>query len=110
MASVKTENAWKDDMSSTTHVERIPVSAFLHVLRRFMFRYLGVDNLSKDVQLSIYLTNSTIAKWPVDVVSDDIVEDSFPSTLTLQHSFATYMLLTEVKTHYHSCKPSIVLT
>lgn len=90
--SVMTENAWKED----AHVGRIPVSAFLNVLRRFMFRYLSVDNLSKDVQLSIYLTNSTIAKWPADVVSEDVVENCFPSTLNLQHSFATYMLLAEV--------------
>jgi hypothetical protein len=90
--SVKMENAWKEE----AHVERIPVSAFLHVLRRFMFRYLSVDNISKDVQLSIYLTNSTIAKWPADVVSEDVVENCFPSTLNLQHAFATYMLLAEV--------------
>jgi hypothetical protein len=94
LRSVKTENAWKEEAD----VERIPASAFLNVLRRFMFRYLSIDNHPKDVHLHLYLTDSRLVKWPADVVSEDVVDDCFPPNLLLQHSFATYMLLVQICT------------
>lgn len=97
LGSVKTETTWKEEAD----VDKIPVSAFLNVLKKFMFRYLSVENHPHDVQLQLYLTNPMLVTWPADLVSEDVMDNCFPPSLLLQHSFATYMLLAQVI--YRNC-------
>lgn len=93
-SAVKTDNGWMEEADPE---EKIPASTFQSVLRRFMFRYLSVDHLRSDVQLHLYLTDARLVIWPKDAVKEDIVDNYFPPNLLLQHSFATYMLLTQVR-------------
>lgn len=91
--AVKLDNGWKED---TEMVEKIPVLTFRNVLKRFMFRYLSVDQFRPDVHLELYLTDPRLVRWPADAVDEAVVDECFPSNLLLQHSYATYMLLAEV--------------
>ncbi len=90
---IKSDDGWTDKAETD---EKLPASIFQNVLRRFMFRYLGAEHLRPNVALELYLTDPRLVRWPNDMVDESLLDDVFPKNLLLEHSYATYMLLSQV--------------
>lgn len=90
------KRAWQTWLNEEEGVAvKIDAELFYGMLRRFMFRYLIGDQLNAEVPLSIYITDSRLVRWPEDVVHD--VDGVFPEGLLVEHSYATYLYLGEVR-------------
>ncbi len=91
--AIKSDDGWTDKAETD---EKLPASIFQNVLQRFMFRYLGAEHLRPNVALELYLTDPRLVRWPNDMVDESLLDDVFPKNLLLEHSYATYMLLSQV--------------
>jgi hypothetical protein len=91
--AIKSADGWTDKAETD---EKLPASIFQNVLQRFMFRYLAAEHLRPNVALELYLTDPRLVRWPNDMVDESLLDDVFPKNLLLEHSYATYMLLSQV--------------
>lgn len=78
--------------------QAIQADVFASVLRRFMFRYLAVENFKGKVPLKLYLVDSRMAKWPPESLDVDDLEDLLPDSLLLEHSFECYRFFSRTST------------
>jgi len=91
--AIKLDDRWTDKAETD---EKLPASIFRNVLQRFMFRYLGAEIFGPNVALELYLTDPRVVRWPNNMVDESLLDDVFPKNLLLEHSYATYMLLSQV--------------
>jgi hypothetical protein len=91
------------DETTSSYNRKIPIQMFQVALRRFMFRYLIADTLRSNLQLSSYITDERLIRWPENVI--DTVDDVFPSSLLMEHASSTYGFLCELCSRQENVNP-----
>jgi hypothetical protein len=86
------------DFEQTVAKESIPATAFVLALKRFMLRFLALEEAdvqNESVPLSTYLQDSSLNFWP-STISEECVDESFPENLMVANTFTAYDLVTKM--------------
>eukprot|EP00899_Mesostigma_viride_P025224 jgi/Mesvir1/5887/Mv00659-RA.1 len=109
------EDVSRDVIRAVKSPTGIQPTAFARCLRRFLLRYLlqRRDGYKPDVAASLYLCNTELVQWPLDALKQppaasaafesafqrsseaymDAIEEAFPETLLLEHTYQAYCLV-----------------
>ncbi|CAG8439285.1 11270_t:CDS:10, partial [Acaulospora colombiana] len=74
---------------------RFPADAFAIALKRFMQRFLSVENNNLDHALNTYLADMTLNLWPANI-DEQLVDDTFSYSfydLLVKHSYSAYIFV-----------------
>jgi hypothetical protein len=78
-----------DFEQQTTTKELIPAEAFALALKRFMLRFLTLENQKEIDPLWVYLRDSSLNFWP-STVPEDRIEELFPESLLVANTYDAY--------------------
>ncbi|RIA99608.1 hypothetical protein C1645_849990 [Glomus cerebriforme] len=73
----------------TTTKENIPAGAFALALKRFMLRFLTLENQKEMEPLYVYLQDSSLNFWPSTIPENRIIE-LFPENLLVANTYNAY--------------------
>ncbi|RIB19825.1 hypothetical protein C2G38_2141452 [Gigaspora rosea] len=73
----------------STQQQRLPAEAFTIALKRFMQRFLSVENNKSNHPLCTYLTDMTLSLWPSDI-DEELVDEMFPMSLLVENIYEAY--------------------
>ncbi|PKC05361.1 hypothetical protein RhiirA5_485721 [Rhizophagus irregularis] len=74
----------------TTTRKVIPAEAFALALKRFMLRFLTLENQKEKEPLYVYLQDSSLNFWP-STVPEELIDELFPENLLLANTYDAYM-------------------
>ncbi|CAB4430399.1 unnamed protein product [Rhizophagus irregularis] len=78
-----------DFEQQTATKEMIPAEAFALALKRFMFRFLTLENQKEMESLYVYLTDSSLSFWP-STVPEKLIDELFPENLLVANTYDAY--------------------
>ncbi|CAB4390800.1 unnamed protein product [Rhizophagus irregularis] len=78
-----------DFEQQTTTKEIIPAEAFALALKRFMFRFLTLENQKEMESLYVYLSDSSLSFWP-STVPEKLIDELFPENLLVANTYDVY--------------------
>jgi len=78
-----------DFEQQTTEKELIPAEAFAISLKRFMLRFLTLENQKEMEPLCTYLQDSSLNFWP-STVPENLIDELFPENLMVANTFEAY--------------------
>ncbi|GES90916.1 hypothetical protein GLOIN_2v1785271 [Rhizophagus clarus] len=78
-----------DFEQQTTMKKAIPAEAFALALKRFMLRFLTLENQKEKDPLSVYLQDSTLNFWP-STISEELIDELFPENLFVANTYYAY--------------------
>jgi hypothetical protein len=78
-----------DFEQQTTMKETIPAEAFALALKRFMLRFLTLENQKEMEPLYIYLQDTSLNFWP-PTIPESRVDELFPESLLIANTYAAY--------------------
>ncbi|CAB4488333.1 unnamed protein product [Rhizophagus irregularis] len=73
----------------TTTKKVIPAEAFALALKRFMLRFLTLENQKETDSLSIYLQDGSLNFWP-STVPEELIDELFPENLFVANTYDAY--------------------
>ncbi|UZO04044.1 uncharacterized protein OCT59_024443 [Rhizophagus irregularis] len=73
----------------TTTKKVIPAEAFALALKRFMLRFLTLENQKEKEPLYVYLQDSSLNFWP-STVPEELIDELFPENLLLANTYDAY--------------------
>ncbi|CAB4437411.1 unnamed protein product [Rhizophagus irregularis] len=73
----------------TTTKKVIPAEAFALALKRFMLRFLTLENQKETDSLSIYLQDGSLNFWP-STVPEELINELFPENLLVANTYDAY--------------------
>jgi hypothetical protein len=79
-----------DFEQQTTTKELIPAEAFALALKRFMLRFLTLENQKEIEPLCVYLQDSSLNFWP-STIPEDHIEELFPVNLLVANTYDVYL-------------------
>lgn len=85
---------------SYTQENLLPAYDFFHALKQFSDRFLQGEDLDENSLLATYLCDPALNFWP-EAVSEKLVKELFPNSLTAKHTFAAYDFIIEQASKYH---------
>ncbi|PKC59724.1 hypothetical protein RhiirA1_492293 [Rhizophagus irregularis] len=92
-ADMKTAIMKSLDLEKQTTTEKvIPVEAFALALKRFMLRFLTLENQKEKEPLNVYLQDSSLNFWP-STVPEELVDELFPENLLLANTYDAYTFI-----------------
>ncbi|UZO21060.1 uncharacterized protein OCT59_013464 [Rhizophagus irregularis] len=78
-----------DFKKQTTMKIAIPAEAFSLALKRFMFRFLTLENQKEMEPLYVYLQDSSLNLWP-STIPENIIDELFPENLLVANTYDAY--------------------
>ncbi|PKC16815.1 hypothetical protein RhiirA5_347172 [Rhizophagus irregularis] len=78
-----------DFEQQTTTKEMIPAEAFALALKRFMLRFLTLENQKEMEPLYVYLTDNSLNFWP-STIPEKRIEALFPEILLVANTYDAY--------------------
>jgi hypothetical protein len=78
-----------DFEQQTTAKEMIPAETFALALKRFMLRFLTLENQKEMEPLSVYLTDNSLNFWP-STIPEERIDALFPDNLTVANTYGAY--------------------
>ena len=78
-----------DFEQQTTMKETIPAETFALALKRFMLRFLTLENQKEMEPLYIYLQDTSLNFWP-STIPESRIDELFPENLLVSNTFAAY--------------------
>ncbi|PKC65425.1 hypothetical protein RhiirA1_514579, partial [Rhizophagus irregularis] len=73
----------------TTTKKVIPAEAFALALKRFMLRFLTLENQKETDSLNIYLQDGSLNFWP-STVPEELINELFPENLLVANTYDAY--------------------
>ncbi|GBC10143.1 hypothetical protein RclHR1_09380003 [Rhizophagus clarus] len=68
---------------------KIPADAFALALKRFMFRFLTLENQKDMEPLYVYLQDSSLNFWP-STIPEELIDELFPENLLVANTYDAY--------------------
>ncbi|GBB96188.1 hypothetical protein RclHR1_00270034 [Rhizophagus clarus] len=90
--SVEMRNAINQSVDfeqQTTTKEMIPAEAFAKALKRFMLRFLTLENQKEMEPLYVYLTDNSLNFWP-STIPEERIDALFPDNLMVANTYEAY--------------------
>ncbi|PKY15764.1 hypothetical protein RhiirB3_428014 [Rhizophagus irregularis] len=81
-----------DFKQQTTMKIAIPAEAFSLALKRFMFRFLTLENQKEMEPLYVYLQDSSLNLWP-STIPENIIDELFPENLLVANTYDAYKFI-----------------
>jgi hypothetical protein len=78
-----------DFEQQTTAKEMIPAETFALALKRFMLRFLTLENQKEMEPLSVYLTENSLNFWP-STIPEERIDALFPDNLMVANTYDAY--------------------
>ncbi|RIA92696.1 hypothetical protein C1645_804473 [Glomus cerebriforme] len=78
-----------DFEQQTTTKKIIPAEAFVLALKRFMLRFLTLENQKEMEPLYVYLQDSSLNFWP-STIPEDLIDELFPENLFVANTYDAY--------------------
>jgi hypothetical protein len=78
-----------EQQKTTTVGQLIPANAFALALKRFMFRFLTLENQKEMEPLYVYLQDSSLNFWP-STIPEELIDELFPENLLVANTYDTY--------------------
>jgi hypothetical protein len=78
-----------DFEQQTTMKKAIPAEAFALALKRFMLRFLTLENQKEKEPLYVYLQDSTLNFWP-STIPEKLIDELFPENLLVANTYEAY--------------------